>query len=62
MDSLKKNGITIYYSIFDSDDKKDLKIKIPIRATTNVKSPKVAVNNDTLNPPAKIAGSGSPRA
>ena len=40
----------------------DLKTRIPILTTTNVKSPKVAVNKETFNPPAKIAGSGLPKA
>ena len=39
-----------------------LKTKIPILEITKVKSPKVAVNKDTLSPPAKIAGSGFPIA
>lgn len=33
---------------------------MPIRAITNENNPKVAVNSDTLSPPAKISGSGFP--
>ena len=35
---------------------------MPILAITNENKPKVAVNSDTFSPPAKIAGSGSPKA
>jgi len=35
---------------------------IPNRATTNENNPNVAVNSETLSPPAKSAGSGFPIA
>jgi len=45
-----------------SPDTSNHKNKIPSLAITKLNSPKVAVNNEIFNPPAKIAGSGFPIA